>query len=713
MDFHIDQLINNRYLLKKHLGKGGFSVVWLAEDTYTDTKVAIKIFAPDKGLDKNGLEQFKKEFRRTRGLKHPHLLVASHFDILGNGSSPFLIMPYCPNGSLSDRIHSENLLSEQEIAGLFMQVGSGLSELHKNKIIHQDIKPDNVLIDAKNRYQLTDFGISRQMRSTLQKATANQSYMTVAYSPPERYSANPTDTPASDIFSFGVMCFELCTGYVPWDGVGGMVLNSGAVVPNLPEHYPNRLNKIMKACMNKLHEKRPTASKLATMGEIYFNEGAWPELSEISKTKPTETTEEPQGKAEHKTGGRRTEKLNQIKRDPTPTVEVGAKKSQTKQNRRIKKNATSYTDTKKVWISFAAIIVGIIIIGGIFIWNSSTPFEEKMEEANTLFQKGDYNLALNAYNLALTYETDDDTYALQQIQKTKDHIYDQHIATGDANFEDNDYQEAITAYKKALEFKVGDEYAQNQIEASNQAIQKEIAKRQELEREQNYSKFRQRGDEFFIAKEYGNAITSYEKALQYKPNDSYVSGQIRTSENRLPFSYYDNFSQANKTFTDYGDNNKTWRHESGYLKGFSHKTGYSYSRFEEIDRLKNAKTFEITLRARHINGDEAKMFGLLFSGDKSDPSQRFGISGNGYYYIGTLNDNKWNGDWYESSLVRKTSSWNTISILYNGSDFIYYVNSNEVHRKSARIYGHYIGVYLDGSIDEAWFDYLQIEATYE
>ncbi|MCC5915417.1 MAG: SEL1-like repeat protein, partial [Balneolaceae bacterium] len=220
----------------------------------------------------------------TRGLQHPHLLVPDHLDILPETQSPYLKMRYCSNGSLNSWIAREKKVTEQEIATLLEQVGSGLAHLHKKKVIHQDIKPDNILIDESGDFLLTDFGISRQMQSTLKKATANQSYMTVSYSPPERFIADPVDAPAGDIFSLGVTLYELCTGNLPWDGAGGMILNTGAQVPNLPEAYSGRLNKIVNACMNVDYTKRPTAGQLVSLARGYLKEGYWGEVE--SKEKP-------------------------------------------------------------------------------------------------------------------------------------------------------------------------------------------------------------------------------------------------------------------------------------------------------------------------------------------------------------------------------------------------------------------------------------------
>lgn len=282
LNYNVGDFLNSRFKLLQQVGKGGFSIVWLVEDTYTETEVVVKIYAPDRGLDESGLNQFKKEYKRTRGLNHSNLLTPEYFDILDDIQAPYLVMPYCSGGSLEKLVREEKAITEDQIAQIFIQIGGGLAELHRNQIIHQDIKPDNILIRDDGHYMLTDFGISRQMRSTMNKATANQSYMTVAYSPPERYAKNPVETPASDIFSLGVTLFELCKKEIPWGGVGGMVLNSGAFVPELGSEYSGRLNVILSDCMDPDHTKRPSAVELQELGKQFIKDGFWPKKEETT-----------------------------------------------------------------------------------------------------------------------------------------------------------------------------------------------------------------------------------------------------------------------------------------------------------------------------------------------------------------------------------------------------------------------------------------------
>ncbi|WP_372793717.1 protein kinase [Lutibacter sp.] len=261
------QIFAGRYRLENKIGLGGYSEVWLAKDEMAgDTEVAIKIFAPDKGLDQNGIKQFSREYTITAKLQHANLLTAKHYDI--HEGSPYLVMPYCLKGSLQNELSKKEKFHEEAILKVLKDVSQGLHYLHNEGILHQDIKPDNVLIYNDGRYMLTDFGISTRMRSTLKKATSTNSAMTLAYAPPERYSANPENTKEGDVFSLGVMLYELATGDVPWDGNGGMVLLTGAQIPKISNIYSKELQSIIFACMSKNKEDRPTTTDLLNFTNI-------------------------------------------------------------------------------------------------------------------------------------------------------------------------------------------------------------------------------------------------------------------------------------------------------------------------------------------------------------------------------------------------------------------------------------------------------------
>lgn len=286
--FKKNELFAGRYILVELIGEGGFSEVWKAQDEMANEAiVAIKIYAPEKGLDSYGIRQFRQEYSITHHLSHPHLMKVYYFDIADG--SPYLIMPYYQQGSLCRYIQDKKTFNERQVALLMCQMGSALAELHGQQppILHQDIKPDNILIQSSKHFILTDFGISSQTRHTLKKSTSNMKSLTMGYAPPERFDRVPVSNEASDIFSLGVTIYEMCTGKVPWDGFGGQSLLKGAQIPDLPAHFPSELNKMIRACMSLEWAARPTAEQLIKWGKLYLEQDYW--RYEETKSKPVWT----------------------------------------------------------------------------------------------------------------------------------------------------------------------------------------------------------------------------------------------------------------------------------------------------------------------------------------------------------------------------------------------------------------------------------------
>lgn len=267
-------LISNRYRLIRQIWIGGFSVVWLVVDELMGGhEFALKVYAPDRGLDDPGLRQFQREYLMTVKLNHTNLLKPSHYDIFEG--SPYLIMPFCEGGSLSSLLQRKGNLGEEEVALVLFQICGALNYLHGEGIVHQDIKPDNILIGDLGKYLLTDFGISAKMRSTLRKSTNTGKALTVAYAPPERFRGIQISGASGDIFSIGVMIFELVTGDVPWMGVGGIVLRPDSELPELPKGYSKDLEELMRRCLSYAPEERPSAIELTNAAEFCLKKGIW------------------------------------------------------------------------------------------------------------------------------------------------------------------------------------------------------------------------------------------------------------------------------------------------------------------------------------------------------------------------------------------------------------------------------------------------------
>lgn len=275
MEYTEGSIIDGRYLLKELKGRGSFGEVWLALDQQTDIAVAIKIYV---ALDTQGVQEFKKEFQVSFNLNHTNLLHANYLEVNKEDQRPYLVMPYCPQGSVSKKMGQ---MSEQDIWRFIRDVSAGLAYLHNQNppIIHQDIKPDNILIAPNGDFVITDFGISKQVRNTLRKsATYLESAGSPAYMGPEHFNKKYSPIKSSDIWALGSTIYELLVGTLPFCGLGGGMQKNGAEIPDLPEEFSHDLNFVMRSCLANETWNRPTAAQLVEYANVKIN-GGIPEIT--------------------------------------------------------------------------------------------------------------------------------------------------------------------------------------------------------------------------------------------------------------------------------------------------------------------------------------------------------------------------------------------------------------------------------------------------
>lgn len=276
---NIGSIFDGRYKLIRPLSTDGATAdVWLALDTNTiDTEyndddgepeaqedsgmmVAIKIYRPKNALDIEGEQRFRDEFKIAYDCHHANLLQPTSFSIY-NGI-PYLVLPYCKLGSSEQLIGKKQ--SNDEIWKFVLDVSSGLARLHSNQpqIVHQDIKPGNILIDSSHNFTITDFGISSQTNKLSKGYYYGENSGTIAYMAPERFEEGQPATPSSDIWAFGATLCEILTGNVPFGEDGGQGQLNGAAIKPLTG-LPTSIKKLIKACLQKDPNKRPTAAEIA------------------------------------------------------------------------------------------------------------------------------------------------------------------------------------------------------------------------------------------------------------------------------------------------------------------------------------------------------------------------------------------------------------------------------------------------------------------
>ncbi len=286
MDLAEGKIIAEHYKLLKQLGHGSFGDVWLAHNMLADIDVAIKFYGT---LDMKGLDEFRKEFKMTYKLHHANLLNINHFDVYEN--CPYLVMPYCANGSVNSRAGQ---MPESEIWKFIYDVSGGLAFLHSQQppIVHQDIKPDNILITSDGRYVISDFGISRSFRTKMSRTNntnvATSSSGTIAYMGPERFSEKPMIVFASDIWALGMTIYELMTGDVLWEGMGGCVQLNGARIPVIEGNFSKELTSLVTSCLAAETWNRPTAPQINEYASAYLQNKPLPKLptQNLQKTEP-------------------------------------------------------------------------------------------------------------------------------------------------------------------------------------------------------------------------------------------------------------------------------------------------------------------------------------------------------------------------------------------------------------------------------------------
>jgi serine/threonine protein kinase len=215
----IGELIDGRYQITSAISRGGMATVYSAVDTRLDRTVAVKIMHENLARDEEFVSRFIREAKAAAGLSHPNL-VQVYDQGWNQGGVPavFLVMEYIPGATLRDHLFAVGQLGAKEALEIINQVLSALTYAHHGGIIHRDIKPENIMITADGRAKLGDFGLARAV-STGNTLTADANVLmgTVAYLAPEQVQRGIADV-KSDIYSLGIVLFEMLTGKKPYEG---------------------------------------------------------------------------------------------------------------------------------------------------------------------------------------------------------------------------------------------------------------------------------------------------------------------------------------------------------------------------------------------------------------------------------------------------------------------------------------------------------------
>jgi serine/threonine-protein kinase len=209
----MSEILNDRYRLDKRLGEGGMAIVYQATDLMLERTIAVKILRKDFSASAAFQERFKEEARAAANLTHPNIVTVHDFGF--DQDQLFIVMEYVPGTDLKEIIKSTGALPIPLGSKLFVQACAGIGYAHRAGLVHCDIKPHNMLITPDNRLKVTDFGIARALASVKHDERSQAIWGSPAYFSPEQ-AAGRAPSPASDVYSLGVVLFEILTGELPF-----------------------------------------------------------------------------------------------------------------------------------------------------------------------------------------------------------------------------------------------------------------------------------------------------------------------------------------------------------------------------------------------------------------------------------------------------------------------------------------------------------------
>ena len=247
--------LSGRYIIESKLGSGGMSTVYLARDETLERWVAVKVLHREISDQPDQIERFRREARTVAQLSHPNLVPV--IDAGEDGGHPYIVFEYVEGETLKQRIERLGRLPLDEAAAYAIEIGRGLAAAHAARMVHRDVKPQNVLIDAEGRAKVTDFGIARELEADGLTATGRV-LGTTDYVSPEQAMGHNVDA-RSDIYSLGVVLYEMLTGAPPFSAetlVGVAMKHVNEQMPDVQVRRP-QVSSALAAVVDKATWKDP------------------------------------------------------------------------------------------------------------------------------------------------------------------------------------------------------------------------------------------------------------------------------------------------------------------------------------------------------------------------------------------------------------------------------------------------------------------------
>jgi serine/threonine-protein kinase len=268
----IGTVLSGRYRLESKLGSGGMSTVYLAKDETLERLVAVKVLHGEISDQPDQIERFRREARSVAQLSHPNVVAV--IDAGEDSGHPYIVFEYVEGETLKQRIDRLHQLPVDEAVAYAIEIGRGLQLAHARRLVHRDVKPQNVLIDAEGRAKVTDFGIARSLESDGLTKTGRV-LGTTDYVSPEQAMGQDVDA-RSDIYSLAVLLYEMLTGRVPFEAetlVGVAMKHVNEPMPNVQHRRPE-VSSAVAAAIERATDKEPKRRYDDMAGMLADLEGA-------------------------------------------------------------------------------------------------------------------------------------------------------------------------------------------------------------------------------------------------------------------------------------------------------------------------------------------------------------------------------------------------------------------------------------------------------
>lgn len=355
-----NMLINNRYRIQEQIGVGGMAIVYRAIDEKLDREVTFKVLKEDYINDEEFIKRFSTEARAAARLSNSNIV--NVYDVGNDGNIHYIVMEYIDGFTLKELISSKAPFTDEEAVGIGLQIGAALEHAHKNGIVHRDIKPENILITKSGNIgtiKVTDFGIAK---ATTSKTSPIDFMGSVHYFSPEQAKGENVDT-RSDIYSLGIVLFEMVTGQLPFTGETAVALAMKHLkepIPDIKAINPNVSDKIVSV-IKKATCKEPK-NRYQTIAELVKDlKYVLAEIHMSKKEKENVYTDE--------TVIMTKDDVDTIRNSQKHTENNNKKNKNNNSNKNNKKQELSQEDAdykkKEKKVILAAIITGIVLILGI------------------------------------------------------------------------------------------------------------------------------------------------------------------------------------------------------------------------------------------------------------------------------------------------------------------------------------------------------------